>query len=112
MKKKMLNLWSLIVLGMIIVFGACSNDASEELPSAVSQFITQYFPGMSVKSYNVLSDNGCVVQLASGPTLRFDSENQWMDIDGNGARLPQVLTSCRPNCMNISRPRSSRLMYM
>ena len=87
----MLNLWSLIVLGMIIVFGACSNDASEELPSAVSQFITQYFPGMSVKSYNVLSDNGCVVQLASGPTLRFDSENQWMDIDGNGARLPQVL---------------------
>lgn len=45
MKKKMLNLWSLIVLGMIIVFGACSNDASEELPSAVSQFITQYFPG-------------------------------------------------------------------
>jgi len=91
MKKKMLNLWSLIVLGMIIVFGACSNDASEELPSAVSQFITQYFPGMSVKSYNVLSDNGCVVQLASGPTLRFDSENQWMDIDGNGARLPQVL---------------------
>lgn len=38
-----------------------------------------------------MSDNGCVVQLASGPTLRFDSENQWMDIDGNGARLPQVL---------------------
>lgn len=89
--KKITNLLSLIVLGMIVVLGACSSDAAEELPSAVSQFTTQYFPGLGVKSYNELSDGGCVVQLSGGPTLRFNSDYKWIDIDGNGVRLPQVL---------------------
>ena len=89
--KKITNLLSLIVLGMIVVLGACSSDAAEELPSAVSQFTTQYFPGLGVKSYNELSDCGCVVQLSGGPTLRFNSDYKWIDIDGNGVRLPQVL---------------------
>lgn len=89
--KKISNLLSLVVLGMIVVLGACSSDASEELPSAVSQFTTQYFPGIGVKSYNELSDGGCVVQLSGGPTLRFDSDYKWIDIDGNGVKLPQVL---------------------
>ena len=89
--KKITNLLSLIVLGMIVVLGACSSDAAEELPSAVSQFTTQYFPGLGVTSYNELSDGGCVVQLSGGPTLRFNSDYKWIDIDGNGVRLPQVL---------------------
>lgn len=89
--KKLTNLMSLIVLGMLLVFGACSSDVSEELPSAVSHFATQYFPGLSVKSYNEMSDGGCVVVLSGGPTLRFDSDNQWIEVEGNGARLPQVL---------------------
>ena len=89
--KKITNLLSLIVMGMIVVLGACSSDAAEELPSAVSQFTTQYFPGLGVKSYNELSDGGCVVQLSGGPTLRFNSDYKWIDIDGNGVRLPQVL---------------------
>lgn len=82
---------SFIVLGMIMVLGACSSDVSDELPTVVSRFVTQYFPGVGVKSYNELSDGGYVVQLSGGPTLRFDSEGKWIDIDGNGSRLPQVL---------------------
>lgn len=89
--KKITNLMSLFVLGLLVVLGACSNDASDDLPSAVSKFTTQYFPGLSVKSYNEMSDGGCVVQLSGGPTLRFDSENQWIEIEGNGSKLPQVL---------------------
>lgn len=89
--KKLSNLLTLIVLGVIIVLGACSSDASEELPSSVSQFTTQYFPGLGVKSYHELSDGGCVVELSGGPTLRFDSDGKWVDINGNGSKLPQVL---------------------
>ena len=89
--KKATNLFLIIMLGVIVVLGACTSDASEELPSPVSQFATQYFPGLGVKSYNELSNGDCIVQLSGGPTLRFNSEDQWIEIDGTGALLPQVL---------------------
>lgn len=89
--KNITNTLALVSLVLIILCGACSSDASEEMPSAVSQFTTQYFPGYGVKSYNELSDGGCVVKLSNGPTLRFNSDGKWIDINGNGAKLPQVL---------------------
>lgn len=81
----------LAVLGGLVVLGACSSDVSEELPTAVSRFITEYFPGLGVKSYQQLNDGGCTVQLSGGPTLTFDSDDLWLDIDGNGSVLPRVL---------------------
>lgn len=89
--KKISNILMLAMIGVLVVLGACSSDASEELPSAVSRFATQYFPGLGVKSYQQLKDGGCIVQLSGGPTLTFDSEDRWLEIDGNGSTLPQVL---------------------
>lgn len=80
-----------ILLGFIIVLGACSSDASEDLPAAISKFTTQYFPGLGVKSYKELPDDDSVVTLSGGPTITFDSSNIWIEIDGNGSPLPQVL---------------------
>lgn len=71
--------------------GACSNDATDDMPGAISSFLAHYFPGLKVKSYNEVNDDTQIVQLSGGPTLRFDGDNQWTDIDGNGATLPQVL---------------------
>lgn len=89
--KKLSTILPIVILGFIMVFGACSSDVSEELPSAVSKFVTEYFPGLGVKSYSELKDGGCVVQLSGGPTIRFNSDDQWIDIDGNGQTLPTVL---------------------
>ena len=91
MKKQHFNIVLLSLLGLLIVMGACSNDAYDELPGSISSFIAQYFPGLKVKSYAELSNHSQVVQLSGGPTLKFDADNQWTDIDGNGAMLPQVL---------------------
>lgn len=89
--KKISNILLLAMLGVLVVLGACSSDVSEELPSAVSRFTTEYFPGLGVKSYQQLKDGGCIVQLSGGPTLTFDSDDRWLEIDGNGSVLPQVL---------------------
>ncbi|WP_304964362.1 hypothetical protein, partial [uncultured Duncaniella sp.] len=70
--KKTYNILLFMVLGIFVVFGACSSDASEEMPSAVSKFTTQYFPGLGVKSFQELKDGGCMVQLSGGPTITFD----------------------------------------
>lgn len=89
--KKSSNILLLIVLGLLIVSGACSSDASEDLPSAISKFITQYFPGVGVKSYTEMPDGDCVTVMSGGPTITFDSSYQWIEIDGNGSALPEVL---------------------
>ena len=89
--KNISNILLFVMLGIFVALGACSSDASEEMPSAVAKFTTQYFPGLGFKSFQELNDGGCVVQLSGGPTITFDSEDAWKEIDGNGAVLPQVL---------------------
>ena len=79
-----------LLLLAILGVGACSSEAWEELPSSIATFISQYFPGSGVKSYNE-TDNGCIVKVNNGATLKFDKENEWTEIDGNGVRLPEVM---------------------
>lgn len=89
--KKPANVLLIAFLGVLVFLGACSNDASEELPSTISNFVTQYFPGYSVKAYNELSGGNSVVQLSNGPTIKFDDDQRWIEVDGEGSTLPQVL---------------------
>ena len=89
--KKHFNLVLMSLLGLLIMTGACSNEAYDELPGSVSSFLAQYFPGLKVKDYTKLSDDSQIIQLSGGPTLIFDAEDQWTEIDGNGSMLPQVL---------------------
>lgn len=78
-----------IVVG-IIVFGACSSNVWDEVPSPITSFVEQYYPGSGLSSYNQ-TDNGYQVKIANGATLSFDSDYFWTSIDGNGVRLPEVL---------------------
>lgn len=92
--KKILTPARLILLMMIAVVATvsgCSSDASDDLPATISKFVTQYFPGSSVKSYQTLSDGGSVVVISNGPTITFDAQERWTEVDGNGAVLPEVL---------------------
>lgn len=41
----------LMMLALVAAVSGCSSDASEDLPASISKFVTQYFPGSSVKSY-------------------------------------------------------------
>lgn len=74
----------------IIFLGACSNDLWDEVPTPITSFIEQYFPGSGVKEYTP-TDNSYKVKINNGATLVFNSEYLWTMIDGNGVRLPEVL---------------------
>ena len=78
-----------IVVG-IIVLGACSSNVRDEVPSPITSFVEQYYPGSGLSSYNQ-TDNGYQVKIANGATLSFDSDYSRTSIDGNGVRLPEVL---------------------
>ncbi len=71
--------------------GACSDDdAWDELPSAISNFISEYFPGVGVSSYDEVGES-YRVQVRNSATLVFDKDYHWTEIDGNGVPLPEVL---------------------
>lgn len=78
------------LLFFLMIVGACSNSVWDEVPSAITSFIEQYYPGSGVKSYSQNSD-GYKVKITNGASLAFDTEYSWTFIDGNGVRLPEVL---------------------
>lgn len=39
------------LLFFLMIVGACSNSVWDEVPSAITSFIEQYYPGSGVKSY-------------------------------------------------------------
>ena len=62
----------------------------DDLPDDISSFSSQYFPGQRVSDYSE-SDDGKRMELANGATIIFNDDNDWVTIDGNGSRLPEVL---------------------
>ena len=85
------NTLSSVALALVILLmGACNSDAWDELPSAISSFVSEYFPFGELQSY---SENGGVevVQIKKGATLTFDKNYEWTDVNGNGVVLPQQL---------------------
>lgn len=78
------------VIIAIIMLGACSNNVWDEVPSPITKFIEQYYPGSGVNEYSQ-SDTGYRVKITNGATLLFDTDYSWTSIDGNGVRLPEVL---------------------
>ena len=65
------TLTSLALLVIVALMGACGNNAWDELPSDVANFVNMYFNG-EVQSYTE-TDTGSVVKLRNSATLTFDS---------------------------------------
>lgn len=78
---------SIALVIVIMMMGACGNNAWDELPSTITKFVSEYFPFGEVKSYSV-DDSGSTVQIKNGATLKFDNDYQWTDVNGNGWLLP------------------------
>ncbi len=86
-----LEKFTLLPLLVILLFmGACSNNEWDEIPTPITSFIEQYYPGSGVKSFSQ-NDSGYKVKITNGASLSFDTEYSWTFIDGNGVRLPEVI---------------------
>ena len=72
---------------------SCSDDGNgwDDMPAAISRFVSQYFPAQGIQSVNQLPDGGYRVKVNDGATLVFDSTPSWTSISGNGSPLPAVL---------------------
>ncbi|MCM1484368.1 MAG: hypothetical protein NC043_08515 [Muribaculaceae bacterium] len=80
----------ILLLGLIILTGACHDNAWDELPEPIAQFITKYFPEGEVASYVTDGAGNHVATIKNGATLTFDKEYAWIDVNGNGSTLPPM----------------------
>lgn len=73
----------------ILTLMACSHSVWDNLPSPIARFISTYYPGTSVSSFNDSGDN-YYVTIKDGPTMVFDQECNWTLINGNGVTIPSL----------------------
>lgn len=66
------------------------SDLWNEVPGEIGQFINTYYPNSVLEA---VTHSGDIyhVRIDDGPGLAFDSEYKWIDINGYGMPLPQVL---------------------
>ncbi|MDE6049776.1 MAG: hypothetical protein K2G09_08825 [Paramuribaculum sp.] len=85
------NIYTLIIFfATIFVVASCENETWNSMPSAVTEFFTTYFPGQEVNSYSK-STEGSTASVKGGVSVTFNSDNTWIDVNGNGSALPSVL---------------------
>lgn len=77
----------------ILLLAACSNTVWDQLPSTVSDFVMEYYPGADIKAYTVGNDGSQTVTIKNGASITFDSEHQWVEINGEGSTLPEVMVN-------------------
>ena len=87
----MKHLSAFIAMLFMFMLPACdNNDKYDQLPSQIQAFVSQYYPGISVSSYD-FSDGVYHVTLSDSAYLEFNSSVAWTTIDGRGSTLPAEL---------------------
>lgn len=78
-------------LALASVMLACSdNEEYDKVPDPIIAFITQYWPNPIIEAYSHPSANKYEVDIKNGPSLDFDGDYSWTEVDGEGLPLPQV----------------------
>ncbi|MCM1110246.1 MAG: hypothetical protein NC336_03465 [Clostridium sp.] len=80
----------LALLLSVIAVTACSESVWDDLPTPISRFVAEYFPGVKIQSYSDTS-NTPIVRIKGGATLKFNANYDWTSVDGNGSPLPAQL---------------------
>lgn len=87
----LLNILVMAVTPLMAVVSSCKDaDLWDELPTEISEFISQYYPNSGIDSFTD-SSTTYHVRLSNGPGITFDKNYHWEAINGYGMPLPQVL---------------------
>lgn len=81
----------LLFIGTILLWACSSNEEYDNVPEPILTFITQYWPNPVIEVYSHPNDNRYEVGIKNGPTLDFNGNYEWIQIDGDGMELPQIL---------------------
>jgi len=81
----------ILFITLMALFGCHSNHFYDDLPRPIAQFLSQYWADPDIENYTQPTPQKYVVIIKNGPSLVFNENYEWTDIDGNGLPLPQIL---------------------
>ena len=83
-----------IFYSLILLVGLCgcssTENAYDELPAPIAKFISEYWPNPDIDSYTQPEADEYVVIIKSGPSLTFDADYKWTDVNGLGMPLQEM----------------------
>lgn len=82
----------LSTLAILLLLIACSSSVWDELPSQISTFISTYYPMSGISKFSE-TDDQYQVTIKNGATIVFDSNYEWVSINGNGVPLPEIFVT-------------------
>lgn len=86
--KKIVLIFSMV---LAMISAACShNDNYDDMPQKVQNFIAQYYPNSEVSSFTSTPAT-YTLTIKNGPTIVFNSDCAWTQINGHGMPLPKEL---------------------
>lgn len=89
---KKLILVIIAAIASTVIYTSChSNHYYDDLPQPIAVFLSDYWADPDIESYTQPSPQKYMVIIKNGPTLIFNEEFSWTDIDGNGLPLPEIL---------------------
>lgn len=80
-----------LLLPLLLAISACGSTLWDDVPEPIRQFISTYWPGVTVSDYQENTDGSYQATIKNGASLAFDSNYQWTRIDGRGVPLPPIL---------------------
>lgn len=91
MTRSIMRLVAMTAVGLSAMWSCHTTDGDVNLPQKATDFIYRYFPSSYVSSKEEPTVGVYVVKMTKGPTLTFDNEGSWTDLQGNGETLPEII---------------------
>lgn len=82
-KKELLS-----IVGLMLLI-ACSSSLWDDLPEPIATFISTYYPMSGISEFSEHNDT-YYVTIKNGATMTFDSNYNWLEVNGNGVVLPEL----------------------
>lgn len=82
----------LVICFFVLSVQSCSDDDDKYfnlMPTKIREFVVQYYPNPTVDNV-IHNSDGWLVILKDGPSMQFNSTQDWYSVDGNGMPLPEV----------------------
>lgn len=76
------------ISGSCVLTSCDDDDDYDKLPRQIQDFISMYYPGVSIQNFT-LKEGEYTVNIEHSATIIFNNEYVWTSLDGNGITLPQ-----------------------
>lgn len=91
-------LFSIVIFFILNSISLIGSPQSQELPNEASDFIKKNFSEYRILKYKYDSqDNEYKINLESGHELKFRSDGQWIDIQGDYTPIPKSVIDQLPS---------------